>query len=103
MSEEAGRIGAAGTGIRNTLIAVRSALCSSPWQLRIEQVPGSGQHISVIPPAQQSMPPSDEAAASGACIAANIEPSRKAAASFIGGDKHKPGRAQIPRAALSTS
>jgi hypothetical protein len=69
--------------MRNTLIAESSAGGSSPPQLRMEQAPASGQHISVIPPAQQSMPESDTAATSGAWNAASSEKSRKAAAGLI--------------------
>jgi hypothetical protein len=64
-SEEAGCIRAAGAGTRKTLIAVRPRSAHRPGSCASSGC-RARQHISVIPPAQQSMPSSDEAAASGA-------------------------------------
>lgn len=52
--------------MRNTLIVESSASRSPDPQLRMEQEPERGQHISDIPAGQQFMPVSDAAATRGA-------------------------------------
>ena len=65
--EGVGRNAAAAAGRRKMLIVESSASRSSAPQLRMEQEPERGQHIiPAFPPAQQSMPVSDAAAANGA-------------------------------------